>query len=210
MRYNLLFGLLAIAFALAAPACCGENCTVASPLENNSTDSQDEPADTTGAVGLADMNELYQYENPEYNFTLSYPSSWTAEDAEENDMGIVTGFLAPGEDINNPSVYVTLQRESLPAGMNLTLEQYGQAALNSLREAMPDLNIVAESDISIGEKTGHAVAYDLQSEGMDFRVLKAWMVQGDAAYIMTYNAPADRYDEFAEDASTIIGSLVVG
>jgi len=75
MRYNLFFGLLAIAFALAAPACCGLNSTVASPLENNSTDSQDEPVDTAGAVGLADMNELYQYENSEYDFSVTYPSS---------------------------------------------------------------------------------------------------------------------------------------
>lgn len=210
MRYNLLFGLLAIAFALAAPACCGENCTVASPLENNSTDSQDEPVDTTGAVGLADMNELYQYENLEYDFTVTYPSSWMAEDADENDMGIVAGFLAPGDDMDNPSTYVTMQVEALPAGMNLTLEQYGQAALSSLKEALPDLQILEESDIAIGEKVGHAIVYDLSGDGMDFKVIKAWMVQGDAAYIMTYNAPADRYDEFAKDASTIIGSLVVG
>ena len=210
MRYNLLFGLLAIAFALAAPACCGENCTVASPLENNSTDSQDEPVDTTGAVGLADMNKLYQYENLEYDFTVTYPSSWMAEDADENDMGIVAGFLAPGDDMDNPSTYVTMQVEALPAGMNLTLEQYGQAALSSLKEALPDLQILEESDIAIGEKVGHAIVYDLSGDGMDFKVIKAWMVQGDAAYIMTYNAPADRYDEFAKDASTIIGSLVVG
>jgi len=210
MRYNLLFGLLAIAFALAAPACCGENCTVASPLENNSTDSQDEPVDTTGAVGLADMNELYQYENSEYDFSVTYPSSWMAEDADENDMGIVAGFLAPGDDMDNPSTYVTMQVEALPAGMNLTLEQYGQAALSSLKEALPDLQILEESDIAIGQKVGHAIVYDLNSDGMDFKVLKAWMVEGDEAYIMTYNAPADQYDEFAKDASTIIGSLVVG
>lgn len=210
MRYNLLFGLLAIAFALAAPACCGENCTVASPLENNSTDSQDEAVDTTGAVGLADMNELYQYENLEYDFTVTYPSRWMAEDADENDMGIVAGFLAPGDDMDNPSTYVTMQVEALPAGMNLTLEQYGQAALSSLKEALPDLQILEESDIAIGEKVGHAIVYDLNSDGMDFKVLKAWMVEGDEAYIMTYNAPADQYDEFAKDASTIIGSLVVG
>lgn len=210
MRYNLLFGLLAIAFALAAPACCGENCTVASTLENNSTDFQDEPVDTTGAVGLADMNELYQYENSEYDFTVTYPSSWMAEDADENDMGIVAGFLAPGDDMENPSTYVTMQVEALPAGMNLTLEQYGQAALSSLKEALPELQIQEESDIAIGQKVGHAIVYDLNSDGMDFKVLKAWTVEGDEAYIMTYNAPADQYDEFAKDASTIIGSLVVG
>ena len=166
--------------------------------------------DTAGAVGLADMNELYQYENSEYDFSVTYPSSWMAEDADENDMGIVAGFLAPGDDMDNPSTYVTMQVEALPAGMNLTLEQYGQAALSSLKEAMPDLQILEESDIAIGEKVGHAIVYDLNSDGMDFKVLKAWMVDGDAAYIMTYNAPADQYDEFAKDASTIIGSLVVG
>ena len=210
MRYNLFFGLLAIAFALAAPACCDEISTVASPLENNSTDSQDETVDTTGAVGLADMNELYQYENSEYDFSVTYPSSWMAEDADENDMGIVAGFLAPGDDMDNPSTYVTMQVEALPAGMNLTLEQYGQAAMSSLKESLPDLQILEESDIAIGQKVGHAIVYDLNSDGIDFKVLKAWMVEGDEAYIMTYNAPADQYDEFAKDASTIIGSLVVG
>jgi eukaryotic-like serine/threonine-protein kinase len=210
MRYNLLFGLLAIAFALAVPTSCGLNSTVASPLENNSTDFQDEPVDTTGAIGLADMNELYQYENSEYDFTVTYPSSWMAEDADENDMGIVAGFLAPSDDMDNPSTYVTMQVEALPAGMNLTLEQYGQAALSSLKEALPELQILEESDIAIGQKVGHAIVYDLNSDGMDFKVLKAWTVEGDEAYIMTYNAPADQYDEFAKDASTIIGSLVVG
>ena len=210
MRYNLLFGLLAIAFALAVPASYGLNSTVASTLENNSTDSQDGPVDTTGAVGFADMSELYQYENAEYDLIVTYPSSWMAEDADENDMGIVAGFLAPGDDMDNPSTYVTMQVEALPAGMNLTLEQYGQAALSSLKEALPELQIQEESDIAIGQKVGHAIVYDLNSDGMNFKVIKAWMVEGDAAYIMTYNAQADQYDEFARDASTIIGSLVVG
>ena len=76
-----------------------------------------------------------------------------------------------------------------------------------MQAAMPDLQVLAESDIPMGGQTGHAIVYELVSEGENYRVLKAWSVAGDAAYIFTYNAPVDRYEEFARDASQIIGSL---
>jgi hypothetical protein len=52
-----------------------------------------------------------------------------------------------------------------------------------------------------------ALPFFLMSDGAEYKVLRAWTVQGDAAYVFTYNAPVDRYEEFAKDASTIIGSL---
>ena len=79
-------------------------------------DSQNEPLNTSGAVGLSDLKEMQLYENAENNFRVSYPSGWIAKDADANDLGIVAGFLAPGEDMNNPSIYVSLQVEALPAG----------------------------------------------------------------------------------------------
>jgi serine/threonine-protein kinase len=175
------------------------------PVQAN--DSPNEPLNTSGAVGLSDLREMQLYENAENDFTVTYPSGWIAEDADANDLGLVAGFLAPGVDMNNSSIYITLQVEALPEGMNLTLAQYGKAALGNLKEALPDLQILAESDIPMGGQSGHAVVYNLMSDGTEYKVLRAWTVQGDAAYIFTYNAPVDRYEEFAKDASTIIGSL---
>lgn len=210
MKCNLHLGLLALlAFALSMSGCYAQCCAASasqdSPVQAEA--SQNESLNTSGSVSLSDLNEIQLYENAENNFTVSYPSGWVAQDADANGLGLVAGFLAPGEDLNNPSVYITLQREQLPEGMNLTLAQYSQAALSSLKEALPDLQILAESHIPMGGQPGHAVVYSLVSDGVEFKVLRAWAVWGDAAYIMTYNAPVDRYDEFAKDASTIIGSL---
>ena len=103
-----------------------------------------------------------------------------------------------------------MQIEKLPVGQIISLEQYSQAVLNSLKTALPDLNILTESDISIGGQPGHAVVYNLVSEGSTYRVLKAWVIQGAKKHTaFTYNAPNDRYEAFAGDASTIIGSLKV-
>jgi hypothetical protein len=212
MKRNLLLGLLVfLTFALIISGCYAQNGSVPASLEGpvQTNDSPNELLNTSGAVGLSDLREMQLYENAENAFSVTYPPGWIAEDADANDLGLVAGFLAPGVDMNNSSIYITLQVESLPEGMNLTLAQYGKAALGNLKEALPDLQILAESDIPMGGQSGHAVVYNLTSDGTEYKVLRAWTVQGDAAYIFTYNAPVDRYEEFAKDASKIIGSLAV-
>ena len=173
---------------------------------NGSIQAQSEPLDTSGALDLSDLDEWLFYENYDYGFELIYPADWIEQEAEANDQGMIVGFLAPGEDVDNPTVYLLLQNEELPAGQDVTLEEYSQAALGSLNE-MPDLQILTESDITINEVPAHAIVYSLESEGVTFRVLKAWTVIDEYAYIFTYNAPDELYDQFAEDAADIIDSF---
>lgn len=165
------------------------------------------PVNTSGALGLSDLKELNLYENDENGFSLSYPAGWIAQEAGPNEEGLVAGFLAPGEDVNAPEVYVFLQIEKLPEKQMVTLQQYTQSVLNSLKKAQPNLAIQNETEISIGDSPGHAIAYSLSSSGAEYDVVKAWTVKGDKAFIFTYNAPSHRYDEFAGDAEKIIGSL---
>jgi hypothetical protein len=210
MKNIKLLGLLALlAVAHLISGCSAQNSSVPLSLgaQVNVSDPQDESLNTSGAVGLSDLREMKFYKNAENNFRVSYPSEWIAQEADANDLGLVAGFMAPGEDLNSSSIYITLQVEALPEGMNLTLAQYSKAALSNLLEALPDLQILAESDIPLGGQPGHAVVYNLMSDGAEYKVLRAWTVRQDAAYIFTYNAPVDRYEEFAKDASTIIRSL---
>ena len=169
--------------------------------------AQGEPLNNSGALSLSDMNEMLLYESPQYGIDLSYPADWIAQEPDINDAGIIVGFLAPGEDIDNPAIYLLVQNEKLPTGQDITLEQYGQAAMRTLEEAMPDLNILTESDITIGEIPGHGVVYSLNSQNMTFTVLKAWTVIGEDAYIFTYSAPDEFYELFAGDVSDMIDSF---
>jgi hypothetical protein len=210
MKCKIFLGLLALlALALSLAGCYAQSSPVLASLEGSAkaNEFQNEPLNTSGALSLSDLKEMQLYENAEYGFSISYPSAWIVKEADPNEEGIVVGFLAPGEDVNNQVIYIYVQIEKLPVGQMITLEQYSQAVLNSLKTALPDLNILTESDISIGGQPGHAIGYNLVSEGSTYRVLKAWVIQGEKAYAFTYNAPNDRYEAFAGDASTIIGSL---
>lgn len=187
-------------------------CGTISGTENKINESVDQVGslDTSGALRLSGMNEMQLYENAQWGFALSYPMNWISMEPDENDQGIVVGFLAPGEDVNNPFVYLLVQIETLPSGQNITLEQYSQAVKGNLKAAIPDLKILTESSISVSGQPGHAIVYPLVSDDATFRVLKAWTLRGENAYVFTYNAPNDRYDEFAGDISNMIKSLNFG
>lgn len=170
---------------------------------------QNDTVNASAPLALSDMLELMAYENAENGFSMAYPADWTAQDAEPNDQGMVAGFLAPGEDMNNPVTYLLVQIEALPSGQSVTLEQYSQAVINYLKDVAPTIKILTEGDISIAGHSGHAIVYNLESDNAAFRVLKAWTLIGDKAYAFTYNAPDDRYEEFAGDISKMIASLKV-
>ncbi len=203
---------MSLAIILAALSLMLLGCAYASE-EAASTESiqvPSEPLNTTGAVGLSALEEMLLYENAQYGFEISYPADWTAQEADPNDEGIIVGFLAPEEDMDNPTVFLLLQNEELPAGQDVTLEQYSQAALSVFHEAMPDLEILNESDITIGMMPGYAIVYELESDDIKYRILEAWTVVGEDAYVFTYNAPVELYDQFAADAADIIDSFNVG
>ena len=204
---NKLLAIILAALNLALLGCAYGSIDSSS---NGSIQAQSEPLDTSGALALSDLDEWMFYENYDYGFELIYPADWIEQEAEANDQGMIVGFLAPGEDVDNPTVYLLLQNEELPAGQDVTLEVYSQAALGVLNEIMPDLQILTESDITINEVPAHAIVYSLESEGVTFKVLKAWTVIDENAYIFTYNAPDELYDQFAEDAADIIDSFDAG
>jgi hypothetical protein len=85
--------LIASSVAASAQSC---------PAPSQDSSEIDEPVDTSGAVGLSDLDEMLLYDNSQYGFSVSYPSDWSAEEPDPNELGIVTGFLAPGESIDDP------------------------------------------------------------------------------------------------------------
>lgn len=166
-----------------------------------------EQVDTSGALSLSDLEEMKLYENSQYGFKLSHPADWTGIEPDANDEGVVAGFLAPGEDMDNPVIYLLVQIEALPSDQEVTLDQYGQAVQTALKSNRPDLEIETEGDIDLGGQPGRAIVYSLKGGDEPFRVLKAWTLNEEYAVIITYSAPDSSYDQFAGDISKMIGSF---
>ena len=198
MFKNIFLLVVLIVSSMAASA---ESC----PLVSQDSSEIDEPVDTSGAVGISDLQELLLYESPQYGFSVSYPSDWSAEEPDPNELGIVAGFLAPGESIDDPMNYVTVQIEDLPAGT--TLSGYTQAVLTNLRSTYADFQLLAESSMIISEEPAHVIAYGVTVDETAYQVLLAYTIKDDRAYIITYYALADSYAEFEDAAKMMINSF---
>jgi len=89
------------------------------------------------------------YENLANGFKISYPEGWFVQEPGPHPQGIVAGFLAPGEDMDNPEIYMFVQVENLPAGQRVSLDQYTQASMQVLNKEAPQLKILTESGITL-------------------------------------------------------------
>ncbi|MCX6674035.1 MAG: PsbP-related protein [Methanothrix sp.] len=210
MKRNHFLGLMVLlTFAFFIPGCYAQNGSVTTSLEGpvGTNDSQSESLNTSGAVSLSDLKDMQLYENAEYGFSISYPSDWIAQEPDPNELGIVAGFLAPGEDIDNPQNYVTLQIEELPVKQDITLDQYSNYVLKNLKGSYSDFKSLAEGDMLLSEQPAHVLAYSATVDQMPYQVLLAYTLKEKKAYIATYYALADSYAQYEDDAKEIINSF---
>ncbi len=209
MKIKVFLGLLAIlASTLYLSGCCAQS--ISSPTNASlvqAPDLQDEPLNTSGAVGLAGMQEKLLYENMTYGFKIVYPNDWTVQEAEPNSMGLVAGFLAPGEDMDNPMDYVTVQIENLPPEQKITLDEYTRSILKNLESTYPDFQILSEGNMIMSEETAHVIAYSMTDQQTPYQIILAYVIRDNRAYIITYYARAEKYSNFENAAKEMINSF---
>jgi len=209
MKIKVSLGLLAIlASTLYLSGCFAQSSfspTNASLVQV--PDLQDEPLNTSGAVGLAGMQEKLLYENMTYGFKIVYPKDWTVQEAEPNSMGLVAGFLAPGEDMDNPMDYVTVQIENLPPEQKIILDEYTESILKNLKSTYPDFQILSEDDMIMSGETAHVIAYSVTDQQSPYQIILAYVIRDNRAYIITYYARAEKYSNFENAAKEMINSF---
>ncbi len=209
MKIKISLGLLAVlAFAFYLSGCFAQSGS--SPSDESSVQIpalQDEPLNTSGAVGLSDMQEKMLYENATYGFEIAYTDDWTVQEAEPNDMGLVVGFLAPGEDIDNPLDYVIVQIEDLPPEQKVTLDTYTRSVLNNLKSSYQDFQDLSEDDTIISGEAAHVIVYSVTLQQTPYQIMLAYVIKDNRAYVMSYYSLADRYSDFENAAREMINSF---
>lgn len=209
MNTKILTGLLLLAFILVLAGCQAQSCPV---LPENSGEvydnvTEEEPVDTSGALTLSEMDGYELYENANYGFAMTYPSDWIAQESDSNELGIVVGFLAPGEDFDDPLDYVTAQIEKLPSDQTVSLDYYTLVVLDNLKRSYPDFQSLGEGDIQLSDQPAHVLAYTVTVDQVPYQVLLAYTILDDKAYILTYNALEDSYSQYEDDAKEMINSF---
>jgi hypothetical protein len=181
---------------VAAAASCGGNAS--SPPPASSSTSSPPTASASGVpAGFA------TYTNPSPAFTIVYPQEWSASTTVS---GAVVVFLAPASDASDQfRENVNVLRQTVNTGM--TLERYTSLSLASVGQVVQNFNQLNLSTTTLSGMPAQRIEYTGDVNGKNYHFFAEWIVTGTDAWVLTYTAEENAYQQYLPDAQTTITSF---
>jgi len=174
--------------------------------------------------GCADKQTIYT--NRAFDIKFRYPPDW--EKKEYYGETVVT-FLIPKhgkDDLFTRNVNFTVQ----DLGYSATLDTYTEAVADTIKKMgeIPEVHqrMIKDGYRNIGGRQGYEVIYTLtkygtpkelvdagiikdgiDTEGQTFQIFQAWTIYGGRAYIFTYLASEDKFNNSFESVEAMIKSI---
>ena len=143
-------------------------------------------------------NKFKLYENPTYGIQIQYPSDWGRLDLS---------FLQDSADIDfyplsdtSLAKNVKLQVNNLPFH-NMTLEEYTNTQINPTEEILLESNTTTLADIP-----GYKIVF---TNVAGLKTMQVWTIKDDKAYIITYVAKEEDYENDLQIAQKMIDSFEI-
>ena len=143
-------------------------------------------------------NNFKLYENPTYGIQIQYPSDWGRLDLS---------FLQNSADIDfyplsdtSLAKNVKLQVNNLPFH-NMTLEEYTNTQINPTEEILLESNTTTLADIP-----GYKIVF---TNVAGLKTMQVWTIKDDKAYIITYVAKEEDYENDLQIAQKMIDSFEI-
>lgn len=149
-------------------------------------------------------SDLVTFHSDEEGFSIGYPREWVRKE--------VAGVLFAVADVEHasggfaPNVNVVVER--LPSS-DITQDQYTEAALAQLENAITDLGNLEQRDIQLSGQAATEVTYTGAQGKFDLQWLQAYTVIGNRAFVLTFTALPDQFDSVVPAARTIFASFTV-
>jgi eukaryotic-like serine/threonine-protein kinase len=143
-------------------------------------------------------NTFKLYENPTYGIQIQYPSDWGRLDLS---------FLQNSADIDfyplsdtSLAKNVKLQVKNLPFH-NMTLEEYTNTQINPTEEILLESNTTTLADIP-----GYKIVF---ANIAGLKTMQVWTIKDDKAYIITYVAKEEDYENDLQNVHKMIDSFEI-
>lgn len=149
------------------------------------------------------------YENPSVGLRIKYPKDW---DVKQGVEGTLVTFLSPFEgdwDVFRENVNIDVR--DLNEARHANLRLFSSSAIRQMKAMFPDIIILESSPIRVAFREGHRFVYLAENAlpGLDLMSLYVWTISRRNAYILTYSADADSYEDFLETVEEMIESLSI-
>ncbi len=159
---------------------------------------------STGLSGCA--SRFLSYQDPVYGIKIQYPKEWTVHEKAEG-VGVVA-FRSPPKgsmDVFQENLNIVVQDLG---GRSIPLMQFNEMAINQLRQMYSNVEILESGPMILSGKAGHKVEYIVRAE-LRLKILQVWTIKNYKAYIMTFSADADHYQDYSATAWDMINSFEI-
>ncbi len=147
---------------------------------------------------------LSLYENTDYGFKVDYPEVWSRQNRDDFFATGVT-FFSPLEDsLDKFKERVCILIEYLPD--DVSLEQYTEESIAEVKK-LSDPNVGEAEVVYLGDNEGRKIIYMGDVNGNTVQRMQAWSIKDNRAYILTYTAKLDSYNNYLPSVEKMIESF---
>jgi hypothetical protein len=151
------------------------------------------------------------YKNSMYGFEIQYPSNWEkidfGEAIEEDDRQIVVTFLSPPEDALDVFREYLVIQVGIPM-FDRSLEQNVDAQINSLRDSLPDFEIIESNATTVaGGNRVHTIVYTFKVGEDEYKATEFWIIKADKLYYLKYSTESEKSDNHGSTIRKMIDSF---
>ena len=143
------------------------------------------------------------WESAEENIKIHRPPDW---EVLEPSLGDVAVFASPQEsDRDTYQEQLTLTVENVN---NISLAEYTNQTIARIKQNITQ-DIVATNPTELDNNPANQVVYHHTEAGKSLKTLQTWTIEGERAYILTYTAQKDKYNQYQDEVGRMMKSLVI-
>ena len=170
------------------------------------------------SLGTASDSIFTNYLNPQYGFSLLYPTEWIKEEINPGaNLIFLMSFGLPDGEFGE-FVFIYMAVKNLTSN-NTSLEQFADQEINLLKlppvVTSPTEDTNARTILESGPTTiegntpAYRVVYTEKVSGTLSKIMELYAVQGNKGYILSYLAYAEIYDKYLSIAQKMVDSFYV-
>ncbi len=148
--------------------------------------------------------EFLTYANS--SIKIKYPQSWERRDIDNPITGEVVAFVSAKQtDADKFQEKLTISVEDFSG----TLQDFSDTSTNDITKHLVKADIQKPRETTLANKSAYQLVYTGKDGENNLKSMQLFTLKGDKAYIVTYTAAIDNYNDFIQTAETMIKSFEI-
>lgn len=141
------------------------------------------------------------------NYSISYPSDWKLDTS-----GIGGSLFAISSPLTSSddgfSENVNLLTQSLK-GYGFDLDKYASLNKEQIAQGIPGSKILEDKRVKKEDYEYHMIVISAFMQGRDLKLKQWYIIKDEKAYVLTFTAMKDEYDDFIKTGDQILNSFKI-